>query len=49
MYNERLFYMKIKNNVVFSRYLDFCVFDESTNLKNCDIITDITVHEELHF
>ena len=32
MYNERFFYMKIKNNVVFSRYLDFCVFDESTNL-----------------
>ena len=26
------------NNVSFSRYLDFCVFVESTNFKTCDVI-----------
>ena len=37
-----------KKTVSSSRYLDFRsrfrVFDESTNFKTCDLITDITLH-----
>ena len=36
-YNSRLY-------VSLSRYLDVCVFGESTNFKISDIIIDITVH-----
>ena len=46
MYHERnvLFAEKNKDKVSFSRYLDFCIFDESTYLKICDVIIDITAN-----
>ena len=31
-----------KNNVLFSRYLDFCAFVKSRDFKICDIVIDIT-------
>ena len=34
-----------RQNVVFSRYLDFCVFVKSTNLKICDVIIGIVTNE----
>ena len=39
MYNE--FFIQNKNSVSFSRYLDFCVFNESKNFKICDAIIGI--------
>ena len=30
--------------VLFSQNLDFCVFEESTNLKMCEVTFDITEH-----
>ena len=33
---------------MFSRYLDYCGFDESTNFEICDVIIDITVNLKLH-
>ena len=33
-----------KNNISFSRYLDFCAFDESVILKICDVIIDVNTH-----
>lgn len=30
--------------VLFSQNLDFCVFEESTNLKMCEVTLDITEH-----
>ena len=38
-----------KNNVWFSRYLDFCVFGKSTYFKFCDFIIDIAAYWKLHF
>ena len=35
-----------KNSNLFSSYLDFCVFHESTNFKNYDVIIDITVYQK---
>ena len=35
------FFIWRKNNVLFSRYIDFCVFVKSTNFKICDVIIDI--------
>ena len=34
----------IWGNVLFSRYLDFCVSGESANSTTCDAITDITAY-----
>ena len=31
-------------DLFFSRYFDFCVFDESTKCKICDIIEGIIAH-----
>ena len=39
MYND--FFIQSKNSVSFSRYLDFCVFNESKSLKICDAIIAI--------
>ena len=36
------FVNKGKNDVLFSRYLDFCVFVKSTDFKICDTIINIT-------
>ena len=33
-----------KKNVLLKRYLDFCIFDECTYFKICDVITDITTN-----
>ena len=35
------FFIWMKNNVSFSRYLDFCVFVKCMDLKICDIIINI--------
>ena len=35
------FFIWRKNNALFSRYLDFCVFVKSTDLKICDVIMGI--------
>ena len=40
MHNEWSFLLE-KKKVFFSRYLDFCVFVKSTNVKICDIIIGI--------
>ena len=32
------FFDRKKYNILLSWYLDFCVFDESTNFQICDII-----------
>ena len=41
MYHEWIFYMFRKNHVLSSRYLDFCVFDESANIKIYGAIFDL--------
>ena len=38
------FYTRGKNYVLFSRYLDFCVFHESANVKVYDFIINITAY-----
>ena len=43
------FFIWRKNYASFSEYLDFCVFDKSTNFKICDVIIDITAHYNVHF
>ena len=35
------FFIWRKNNVLFMRYLHFCVFVKSTDLKICDVVTGI--------
>ena len=35
------FFIWSKNNVSFSRYLDFCVFVKSTDFEICDVIINI--------
>ena len=36
----------MKKKFLLSKYLDFCVFGESTtNCKICDVIMDISVHQ----
>ena len=35
--------------VSLSRYLDVCIFGESTNFKIIDVITGLTAHSTLHF
>ena len=35
------FFIWRKNNVLFSRYRDFCVFVKPTNFKICDVIINI--------
>ena len=37
------FFIGRKNNISFSRYLYFCVFDECANFKFSDVIVNITV------
>ena len=37
-----------KNNVLFSRYLDFCVFEKSIDFKICDVTIDIATQWKLH-
>ena len=37
-----------RKNVLFSRYLDFCIFVKSTDFKICDVIIDITTQWKLH-
>lgn len=44
MYKEYFFLIWRKNIVFLSRYLVFCVFDESLNFKVCDAIVDIAKH-----
>ena len=36
-------FIRTKNKILFSRYLDFCVFDKSKNLKICDV-TIVMIH-----
>ena len=36
-----------KKNVSFSQYLNFCVFDESTNFKICDVVININCTLEI--
>ena len=43
------FYIWDKNNVLFSRYLDFCVYVKSTDFKICDVIICIATQWKLHF
>ena len=33
------FFISRKNDVSFSKYVDICVFGESSNLAVCDVIT----------
>lgn len=39
----------LENIIWFSKYSDFCLFDDFTNFKLCDIIMDITVQYYGHF
>ena len=39
-----IFFNQQKNFILCSRYLDFCVFQESMNFKICDVIIDITTY-----
>ena len=42
------FFLFKKNNVSFSRYLDFCIFVKSTDLKICDAIIGISSQWKLY-
>ena len=42
------FFIRRKNDVLFSRYLDFCVFMKSIDLKICDVIIGIATLWKLH-
>ena len=48
IYNEWLFGSKKKKNFLLSRYLDFCVFVESTNFKICDVSMEL-LHNRVYF
>ena len=43
---NEFFYLK-KKNVLFSKYLDFCVFANSVDFKICDVIIDIATYWKL--
>ena len=42
------FFIWNKNNVSFSKYLDFCVFVKSRNFEICDVIISIATYRKLH-
>ena len=42
------FFIWRKNNLSFSKHLDFCVFVKSTDFKICDVIIDIATWWKLH-
>ena len=38
-----------KNNMSFSRYLDFWIFGKSTTYKTSNVIIEIASNQKLHF
>ena len=36
---NKSFHLNLKSNGLFWKYLDFCIFEESRNLKICDVNT----------